>query len=155
MFNRKKNNKGFTLVELLVVIAIIGILAVVAIPSLFKQVNKAKASDAVAYISAARTAAIAEYASNSSEVPTASAVEALVEDRPDCVVDIDSKQPGNQFIEMVGTTSDTKIQMKVKLSKIDIATQVATQLGDIATNEESGTATDVVTIDVYTTDQTK
>ncbi|HJG95652.1 MAG TPA: prepilin-type N-terminal cleavage/methylation domain-containing protein, partial [Romboutsia timonensis] len=36
MFNKKKNSKGFTLVELLVVIAIIGILAVVAVPALFK-----------------------------------------------------------------------------------------------------------------------
>ena len=44
MLNKKKNNKGFTLVELLVVIAIIGILAVVAVPSLFKNVNKAKAA---------------------------------------------------------------------------------------------------------------
>ena len=41
-FKKKKNNKGFTLVELLVVIAIIGVLAVVAVPSLFKQIDKAK-----------------------------------------------------------------------------------------------------------------
>ena len=36
MLNRKKNNKGFTLVELLVVIAIIGILAVVAVQHYLK-----------------------------------------------------------------------------------------------------------------------
>ena len=42
MFNKKKNNKGFTLVELLVVIAIIGILAVVAVPSLMKNIEKGK-----------------------------------------------------------------------------------------------------------------
>ena len=40
--NKKKNNKGFTLVELLVVIAIIGILAVVAVPALFKNIEKGK-----------------------------------------------------------------------------------------------------------------
>ena len=39
MLNKKKNNKGFTLVELLVVIAIIGILAVVAVPALLKNVE--------------------------------------------------------------------------------------------------------------------
>ena len=61
MFNKKKNNKGFTLVELLVVIAIMGILAVVAVPSLFKNINKAHAADAVSYISAYRTAVISEY----------------------------------------------------------------------------------------------
>ena len=59
---KKKNNKGFTLVELLVVIAIIGILAVVAVPSLFKQINRAKAADIVTYMSSARTAAVSEYA---------------------------------------------------------------------------------------------
>ena len=42
MFNKKKNNKGFTLVELLVVIAIIGILAVIAVPQLFKNIEKSK-----------------------------------------------------------------------------------------------------------------
>ena len=42
MLNKKKNNKGFTLVELLVVIAIIGVLAVVAVPALFKNIEKGK-----------------------------------------------------------------------------------------------------------------
>ena len=45
MLNKKKNNKGFTLVELLVVIAIIGILAVVAVPSLFKNIEKGKVGE--------------------------------------------------------------------------------------------------------------
>ena len=70
MFNKKKNNKGFTLVELLVVIAIIGILAIVAVPALFKNINKAKATDVVADIRAIKTAAMAEYADNSSEAIT-------------------------------------------------------------------------------------
>ncbi len=42
---KKKNNKGFTLVELLVVIAIIGILAVVAVPALFKNIEKGKIAE--------------------------------------------------------------------------------------------------------------
>ena len=45
MLNKKKNNKGFTLVELLVVIAIIGILAVVAVPALFKNIEKGKVAE--------------------------------------------------------------------------------------------------------------
>lgn len=70
MFNKKKNNKGFTLVELLVVIAIIGILAVVAVPALFSNINKAKATDVVADIRAIKTAAMAEYADNSTAAIT-------------------------------------------------------------------------------------
>ena len=58
----RKNKKGFTLVELLVVIAIIGILAVVAVPSLFKNINKAKAADIVSDYSAIKAAVISDYA---------------------------------------------------------------------------------------------
>ena len=61
----KKNNKGFTLVELLVVIAIIGILAVVAVPALFKNIEKGKVADLEADISAIRSAALSYYAEKS------------------------------------------------------------------------------------------
>ena len=64
MLNRKKNNKGFTLVELLVVIAIIGILAVVAVPALFSNINKAKVADLEADYSAFKSAALSYYADN-------------------------------------------------------------------------------------------
>ena len=62
MLKKKKNNKGFTLVELLVVIAIIGILAVVAVPSLFKQIDKSKATQVVSNLKAAETEVLSEYA---------------------------------------------------------------------------------------------
>lgn len=65
MFNKKKNNKGFTLVELLVVIAIIGILSVVAVPALFKNIEKGKIADLEADISAIRSAALSYYADHS------------------------------------------------------------------------------------------
>lgn len=68
MFKRKKNSKGFTLVELLVVIAIIGILAIVAVPSLFKNINKAKASEAIAYVSSVKSAAVSSYAEKTTVV---------------------------------------------------------------------------------------
>ena len=69
MFNKNKNNKGFTLVELLVVIAIIGILAVVAVPALFKNIEKAKIADLEADISTLRSAALSYYADTSGNLP--------------------------------------------------------------------------------------
>ena len=65
MLNKKKNNKGFTLVELLVVIAIIGILAVVAVPALFKNINKAKVADVEADYNAIKSASLSYYADKS------------------------------------------------------------------------------------------
>ena len=64
MLNKKKNNKGFTLVELLVVIAIIGILAVVAVPALFKNINKAKVADVESDYSAIKSAVLSYYTDN-------------------------------------------------------------------------------------------
>ncbi|RDY26661.1 prepilin-type N-terminal cleavage/methylation domain-containing protein [Romboutsia weinsteinii] len=58
---KNKNQKGFTLVELLVVIAIIGILAVVAVPALFKNINKAKAADLLADYNAFKSATLSYY----------------------------------------------------------------------------------------------
>jgi prepilin-type N-terminal cleavage/methylation domain-containing protein len=58
---KKKNQKGFTLVELLVVIAIIGILAIVAVPALFKNINKAKVADLKADYNAFKSASLSYY----------------------------------------------------------------------------------------------
>lgn len=58
----KNKKKGFTLVELLVVIAIIGILAVTALPALFKNIEKAKIVDLEADISTIKSAVQSAYA---------------------------------------------------------------------------------------------
>ena len=60
----KKGDSGFTLIELLVVIAIIGILSVVALPALFKNINKAKIAKVESNYNAIKTAELNYYAEN-------------------------------------------------------------------------------------------
>lgn len=55
--------KGFTLIELMIVVAIVGILAAVAIPAYQDYVIRARVSEAMGFLSAAKTT-VAENASS-------------------------------------------------------------------------------------------
>jgi type IV pilus assembly protein PilA len=68
--NKKKNQKGFTLVELLIVIAIIGILAAIAIPQFSSYRAKAYMTQVRSDVKNAYTAATAYFADN----PSATAI---------------------------------------------------------------------------------
>lgn len=63
-----RDKKGFTLIELLVVISIIGILAIVAVPSLLQNTHKAKVAEVENDYSAIKNAAISYYADNSGDI---------------------------------------------------------------------------------------
>ena len=98
MFNKNKNNKGFTLVELLVVIAIIGILAVVAVPALFKNIEKAKIAELEADISAIKSAALSYYSDTSGNLPDIGGLKLIKEDGK---IKLDTKSISNGNIEAV------------------------------------------------------
>jgi type IV pilus assembly protein PilA len=68
--NKKKNQKGFTLVELLIVIAIIGILAAIAIPQFSAYRVRAYNATALADIKNAYTAGQAYFGDNPAGVAT-------------------------------------------------------------------------------------
>ena len=74
-----RTRKGFTLVELAVVIVIIGVLAAFGVPRFLKSVERTKASEAFAYLSAVRSAQeryIAKEGTYSASVDTLDIVQA-------------------------------------------------------------------------------
>ena len=138
MLNKKKNNKGFTLVELLVVIAIIGILAVVAVPSLIKNINKANASDVVSYASAVRTQALSMYADGSyddlaTNETIAGNIDNMIDDIPDTVLETDGLT--------VAIAATGQIDITIKVDNDDIADYAQAQIGTTGTTAGANTTT--------------
>ncbi|MGL4797099.1 MAG: type II secretion system protein [Paraclostridium sp.] len=113
MLNKKKNNKGFTLVELLVVIAIIGILAVVAVPALFSNINKAKVADLEADYSAFKSAALSYYTDNNTF---------YVEDKNVVQTTVDETNALSEYMENIPTKSPFDDNYSIDIEKKKNAT---------------------------------
>jgi len=122
---KKNNNKGFTLVELLVVIAIIGILAVVAVPSLFKQIDKAKATQVVSNVKAINTEIMTEYANGNEDADVVDAVNDYIESD---ITDIKL----SETYEVSAKNGEITITVTME-DKDTIAENIADQLGGTAT----------------------
>ena len=68
MTHVKKGQQGFTLIELMIVVAIIGILAAIAIPAYQDYTVRAKVTEGISAVNAAR-ASVSEYWSTTNTFP--------------------------------------------------------------------------------------
>ena len=78
--NKKRNQKGFTLVELVVVIAILGILGGIAVPRFTKYQEEAKLAADEATVSTLNSAIGLYYATNDSSLDDFESVNSIVGD---------------------------------------------------------------------------
>lgn len=105
----KNTQQGFTLIELMIVVAIIGILAAVAIPAYTDYTARAKVTEAVGALAAAKTS-VSEYYTSMGEMP-ADATAAGINDGPigDYVAGITyttEDNTGTLAVELQGINSD-------------------------------------------------
>lgn len=146
MKNRKKNQKGFTLVELLVVIAIIGILAVVAVPSLFKNINKAKAADLLADYNAFKSATLSYYADNNTYPLTLSGNDTT--DLDEYMESVPKETPfGGEYIKVDSPAGETKFQIQFNANS-DIPSEIKTKLESDSGNAIEFGASNLVTMTI-------
>ena len=96
--------RGFTLVELLVAIAIIGIMATLAIPRLTPQTERARASEAVSFLSAIRQGEEAYFLENGVYQPLVAAAPGVGD--PWNIIGIDNPNlTARYFVYAVGITA--------------------------------------------------
>jgi type IV pilus assembly protein PilA len=109
-------SKGFTLIELMVVVAIVSILAVIAMPAYLDYVTRSKVSEAMAFVSEAKTAVSESYYSTKI-IPTSNYLAGLPP------ADDYDKNAYISKLEILSLTADSKpgtIQVTIKIPGADI-----------------------------------
>jgi type IV pilus assembly protein PilA len=98
--------QGFSLIELMVAMAIVAVLATLALPAYSSYVNRAKMTEGIVHLSAAKTS-IAEFLANHSRLPS---VEEVTETLPNGPV---SSYIASIEAEVVGATEATSNEQAV------------------------------------------
>lgn len=148
--NRKKDNKGFSLVELIIVIAIMAILVGIVGTQVIPYIDKSRHAKDVQVLSGLCTDAMTAYSSNAATLDSAAVYEIdidslKVEVKKGAAVDTDTTLK-NAFTELNKVTkiSDLKLESKEgkKVTKVKITCQ---NTGDMITVETEGGTFDKIT----------
>ena len=121
----KKVQQGFTLIELMIVVAIIGILAAIAIPAYQDYTIRAKVSEPLTFLDAAKVS-IAEYYQSRGTMPPDMSAAGIVD-------------TSSQYIASVGYTSGNPASITVTTSNNLGGTANGTTVILIGTGATNGT----------------
>jgi len=118
--------KGFTLLELLIVVVIIGVLALIAAPSLLNASDTAKEGAVKGNVSAAASSITSRYAINSSETAANVALNVTTD------LNTDAKNPFNTTASAFSTTAKTEGTVNIANTSESPRTIVLTGYGKSA-----------------------
>ena len=135
----KKKRWGFTLIELIIVIVIIGILAVIAIPKYFTNIDKARKAEALSTMGAIREAEQACWAAKSNY----DALPIIVDIDKDGTNDIVMVEPkSSSFTYSIDGAGNKQNYVKAQcIAPNTISYAMCIGSGEVATVVNGGTAT--------------